>query len=244
MIATWGDINAFAALCEVADLTVPKSIVEAQRLRGVAAAHAVEPPAQFMGMSDDDLRAWLDKVTIRRLSSGFEHAIAPFEAFLILEVQRTIRPELNALIEEMRPRFDALADPFAEAVTKYGFTARTTSDDVIRMVDNGASAAWRGTETFFRGAQAIAAVRQQISRIFDVSPTAHEQGLNNDEGIDYSVCFAAGDAWSDDGSYYLAGRSGGTLDWFALAAGGLRLNSPSDVERKTRARFLASIEQD
>ncbi|MGN7968159.1 hypothetical protein [Microbacterium sp. 22296] len=242
MIATWGDVTAFATLCEIANLTVPSTIVKAQRLREVAIAHTVEPPAAFMGMSDDELRMWIDQVTIRRLSSGFEQAIAPFEAFLLIEVQRSIGPELEALVQEMQPRFDQVAAPFVDAVTTYGFTARTTSDDVIRMADDKASAAWRGTETFFRDAQAIAAVRQQISRVFDVSPTADEQGVYNGEGIDYSVCFAAGDSWTDDGRFYLAGRTGGTLDWFALASGGLRLNSPSEVARKVRARILSSSE--
>ncbi|WP_278101675.1 hypothetical protein AB0870_08080 [Microbacterium proteolyticum] len=242
MIATWGDINAFSALCEVAGLTVPPTIVEAQRLREVAIGHAAEPPAKFLGIGDDELRDWLDRVTIRRLSSGFEPALAPFDALILLEVQREIGPELEALIEQMRGRFDEVAKPFVAAVRKHGFTARTTSDEMIRRGDTAAITAWRGTETFYRQIQPIAAVRQQLSRVFAVSPTAAEQGVYNDDAVDYSVCFAEGDGWSDNGSFYLSHHIGGNLDWFALAAGGLRLNSPDDVRRKIRARAQANTE--
>ncbi|WP_136024251.1 hypothetical protein [Microbacterium sp. K27] len=51
-----------------------------------------------------------------------------------------------------------------------------------------------------------------------------------------SVAFAAESNWHTDGTYYVDRRIGGSIDWFAIAAGGLRLNTPSEVDEKLAER--------
>jgi hypothetical protein len=63
------------------------------------------------------------------------------------------------------------------------------------------------------------------------------------EVIDNSVMFAAGENWSTDGDYYTETGARGHLDWLRLASadGGLRLNTPSDVVAKLKARRAAHL---
>jgi hypothetical protein len=56
--------------------------------------------------------------------------------------------------------------------------------------------------------------------------------------VNFSVCFAAGDNWSlTDG--YVTSPYATHLDWLAIAARGLRLNTPSEVAAKITARERA-----
>jgi hypothetical protein len=70
--------------------------------------------------------------------------------------------------------------------------------------------------------------REDMSRLqHDFRPPAN---------VDYSVCFASGDNWSTVGAYNLEGKAAGTIDWFALAAGGLHLNTTAEVNEKLASK--------
>lgn len=242
----WGEITGFAALCEQAGVNIPPSIVAAFHSREVAEAHLPEPVVELSKLTDDEIRDYLDKVAIRRAVSGTApllEAHRVFEGRLFDEVVRAIGPELEDLVDEMRPRLDALATPFVAVVQKYGFNSRTESDNVIDSASDFKTVeAWRSTAPFFATMQPLLAVRTSMSRTFNASPTRFEQNMaGTADPVDYSVAFAAGDNWDEDGTFYINGILGGHLDWFRLALGGIRLNSPAEVRQKQAARMREEV---
>jgi hypothetical protein len=84
----------------------------------------------------------------------------------------------------------------------------------------------------------IAGLWRLISEVFDVAPTRATLGLqehNSSFSVNFSVCFAAGENWSlaDE---YTTSRYGNRVDWLAIAATGMRLNTPSEVADKIEKR--------
>jgi len=132
----------------------------------------------------------------------------------------------------VRAQFATLSAPLVTAAQDYGFTISTSSDEVIDLADEAASAAWRAARTAWHAIAPLVGLRIAMSSTFDVSPTRSEaraaafpRTLRVAE-TNYSICFAEGDNWSLERGFYVEGKTVGHLDWFALAAGGLRLNTP------------------
>lgn len=100
--------------------------------------------------------------------------------------------------------------------------------------DDAAIAAFRAAKKSWFAVQPIASFRILMSTAFGLEPTG---GLRND----FSVLFAAGDNWGQGGKFYLEGKTQSHLDWFALAAGGVRLNGISDVHTKIQERRARPI---
>lgn len=246
-----GDVHEFTAMCEALDLEAPWPLVRALELVQVARAHADPPEGALLGMTDDECRERVEAIALRSFpyshagfGIGLARGVEQVETQLLSEAREATAPLLDAMCERMRPKFDAAAAPIVEAAARYGFTSSTTAAVVLALADERAADAWRAAQGAHAAVQPIAAWRFAISRVFDVSPTPDElrehhrrhgryDGFDVNQ-IDYSVCFVQGDNWSFDHERGRGGKAG--IDWLALAAGGLRLNSPSETRAKIRSR--------
>lgn len=259
-----GELTAFAARCERLGVPAPASIARAVELLGVVENHQQTPARDLLTMTDDEARAHIEEISIRKhTASGFnigevglEPGISAFRSQLTAEVRESSLPELEELIRSMQPRFEEAAAPLVVAAQQYGFTSATTSDQVIELADEDASAAWRGARRAWSAIAPLVTFRIEVSRVFEVSPTREETQraifprVLGGMPLNYSSAFAAGDNWSLENGYY-EGKTIGHLDWLALAAGGLQLNTPQQTadkiaQRKPRplAALLSSANQD
>ena len=203
-------------------------------------------------MSDDDVRARVTHLSIRqhRGAQGAANTmwmlpgIRAFRDQLAEEVADAVGPDLERIVAALQPRFAEDAKPLVHAAQTYGFTATTDPGEVIDLADEKASAAYRAMRAAWIAIQPIASFRITMSTTFDLSPTLAETTLAiyGDERsattppINWSVLFAEGNNWSLDTGYVVEGRRGNHLDWLALAAGGLRLNTPAEVQAKVADR--------
>lgn len=124
---------------------------------------------------------------------------------------------------------------------------------MIDLADETASEAFRATRPAMHALSPIARFRISLSRTFELSPTINDmrrRGHFQDaamqvEHINNSVLFAAADNWSLGAGYYVQRNvdrnEPGEIDWLALAADGLRLNTPSEVAAKLDARDPSSF---
>ncbi|WP_067194935.1 hypothetical protein [Microbacterium sp. XT11] len=248
-----GTLPAFVAKCTALDVPVPSPITRALELLQVVEAHQMPPVASVLGMSDDEARAHVEALSIRQHTTGggtmpgLLTGITDFRAQLEAEVREASLPELEGLVETLQPRFAELAAPLVTAAQEYGFTSATTSDQVIELADEKASAAWRAARRAWSAISPIVALRIEISKVFTVSPTREEMEHHvfprrlGSMPVNYSAAFAEGENWSLEGGYYLEGKTIGHLDWLALAAGGLRLNTPAETAEKIAARQPRSL---
>lgn len=245
------ELHDFVFRCESFGIAAPQAVVRGLELAAVADAHTSPPlTAELLTLSDDELREHITELSIRQhtaQSSFFSgHGMSPgvemVKTAIASEIQAVIRPELERIVQELRPRFDEAAAPLVDAVTKYGHTYATTSDEIINRADDAESEAFRGARAAITALTPIAVFRTGMSRIFSVSPTEEEAEvaafpvMYQPGPVNYSVCFAAGDAWSSSEGFYLEDQNRGRLDWHALASNGLRLNSPDEVRAKVAAR--------
>lgn len=241
-------LAGFAVRCEHLGVTPPKVIARALELFEIANAYQADPVGSVLGLTDKQARDRVADLAIRRHTSGLmatpgmTPGVLEFHELLASEVREAALPELDGLVASLQERFAELAAPLVLAAQEYGFTSSTTSDQVIELADEAASAAWRGARKAWSSIAPVVGLRIDVSKVFEVSPSRAEMTWNTfprnlgDTPVNYSVAFAAGDNWSLDGGYYLEGRTVGHLDWLALAAGGLRLNTPSEVAAKIAAR--------
>lgn len=255
-----GGLGSFMTACEQMGVTVPEPIIRAIRLVDTVDGFYASPSSPVLDLSDTDAEAWVIGHSIREhdrdgkaSGRGMAPGIARFKERLSEELYDACRPHLDQLVTDLQPRFDEIARPLVVAAQTYGFTNNTTSDQVIELADEAASEAWRGARRAWQGVAPIAAFRLQLSRVFGLRPTRGDQIAVHGRApvdVNQSVCFAAGDNWSLDKGYYIEGRARGHLDWLALAAGGLRLNTPSEVDekvnalRKTAAKFGPTVPVD
>lgn len=241
------DLRTFTVLCRHEGIDVPPPVVRALELLDVATKHErLAPPTSVLEMTDDEAREWITAASIRQhegyagSTKGLRPGLRDFEDTVLLEVSEAALPYLDDIVRTLQPRFDEIAAPIMHAAQTFGFRRETDPGTVIDMADEAASAAYRGARDAIGRIAPIARLRILISKTFNLGPAAEEfedfgrRGPSRrNSGIDYSVAFAAGDGWGYDGEYYVDGRVGNVhLDWMKLAAQGLRLNTPSEVDAK------------
>lgn len=257
----WILLAQFEGHCKAAGVEVPEIVVRAESLIAAARAAAGAGPGPLLGLAPEEVPGVVTDMAIRRHrsidpgtgSDGILAGVSDFEGRVLAELQAAAQPELDDLLVSLRPRFDGLAAPLVDAAQTYGLTWNTSSDDVILMADEKASAAWRATRDAWHGLDTIVRLRRSISETFGLPPTEDDMDrvamwdsgptLNDPGQVDYSVCFAAGDNWSDSGGYYVkrnnvqASALRSHLDWLGMAAGGgLYLNTTTEVLAKLRKR--------
>lgn len=249
----WADLHTFAALCTSAGIPVPAPITRGIEMIDVANGHAAMPSGPLLAMTDDEVREHVEAVAIRQhtayadgTTAGLLPGTLTFANELAIEVRAAVLPDLDTMVESLQPRFADVAAPLVLAAQQYGFTNSTRSDDVIELADEDASAAWRNARRAIDAIAPLVRFRIAVSRLFQVSPTPGEalrlsrwEAPNNEAPVNYSIAFAAGDNWDGDGGYYIEGKAAGHIDWLELAAGGLRLNTPTEVRLKLAASGAA-----
>jgi hypothetical protein len=236
----WTELIRFKVLCESDDVAVPPPILRCRELADVIASHDNWPTGSLLSLTDEEARERVTEMSIRSHQGAFESSrgmrpgISTFTDELLLEVREAALPYLDAIVLELRPKFEELAAPVVTAAQKYGFTRQTKSDQVIDLADEAASAAWRANRDAWTAVAPISRLRIAISDVFNVSPTETDQvhALAGFNQVDHSACFAAGNSWSLDGAYYVNRKVPGQIDWLALAVGGLTLNTPDEVRQK------------
>jgi hypothetical protein len=249
----WDELLVFKVSCGQMGVELPKAVETALHLVGVASKHEVAPEGGLLGMTDEQVRERVTDLSIRQhrgqesaaSSRGMLPGVRAFKDELAREVRAAVQPELERIVTDLQPRFAESAAPLVTAARQYGFTAKTDPADVIDLADEKASAAYRDMRTAWLAVQPIASFRILISRTFDLSPTINEtteslfaDGLipSAEPPINWSVLFAEGGNWSLDAGYLVEGSRGNHIDWLALAAGGLRLNTPDEARAKVHAR--------
>jgi len=242
----WVHLIEFDVACKAAGVETPAPIVRGQQIRDLANEHAKSVPGGLLSLSDHDVTHTLEAFALRNHSGsgrniGLDAGVEEFMSRLSREIREETIPLLEDIVKELQPRFDEATAPLA-AAAKFGITAQTTSDHVIDMVNEKAANAWRAVPAAWAAVAPIATLRRKMSKLFAVAPYI---GEHDEQGTNYSVCFAAGDNWSADAGYLIDGKKGQHTDWLAIARDGFRLNTPSEVEEKhatrRRTKYAASV---
>lgn len=228
---------------------VPTCVSRGLQLLDLADQALGAPPPAILEMDDGDVASALAAYSVRlhtadnmllptRDRDGLDPGRYTFVQQLIGEVLVAAREPFADLLISRRPEFDSAATAMMTASQVYGFTMTTTSDYVIDLADDDASAAWRATRPAWRTLNRYHVSLSVLLRLLGLEPVNDRSYLYAAPNL--SVYFAAGDNWSNAGGYYLDIRTDSSPDWFALAAGGLRLNTPDEVQEKALARRQAN----
>lgn len=230
------------AALEALGAPAPEPLTRGEQLLSIAADFVAEKPTPVLDLDDADVRDDIVMRAIRRhkapdsfhngRSAGLDSGLATFASQLVIEVRAACLPLLDDIIAGERAAFDEPAAALMTASRQYGFTMRTTSDEVIDLADDEAAAAWRATRPAWAKLDRYHAAMRRLLRAFDLEHATP----GTDAPPDLSPYFAAGANWSREGEYYLEHRTDAGVDWFALAAGGLRLNTPSEVADMRQAK--------
>ncbi|MDU0325295.1 hypothetical protein RWH43_00865 [Microbacterium sp. KSW2-21] len=236
----------FAEACRGLDLEPPAAVTRGLALIDAAEAVATEKPlTDLLQMDVDDVAPLVAEVSLRRHVSmgldpdGLGVGVEKFTAQVLREVRSAAVPDLDGLMEALRPQFDEFAKPLTVAAQKHGFTLATTSDDVINRSAE-AIEAWRALRHAGAAMEPIAEFWRLTADVFGLAPsrrlnTSRQNAIEHQYAANISVCFAAGENWSLDGEY-VTHEYRTHVDWLAVAREGLRLNTPSEVSAKVEAR--------
>lgn len=244
----WGLLRLFVSQCEALDVTPPAAAIRGLALVEVMNAHAAKEPVSLLSLTDEGIREHVDRLTLRRpVEPTFggpliDHVTMDLSTELAREVREASRQDLDRIVDDLSSRFVELAAPIVIAAQDYGYSLRTTSDEVILRADERASAAWRNLRAAWARIQPIVALRIDMSRTFEVAPL---QSIRKPPGspVDYTICFTRSDTWSTNGEKYVDGNVEGEIDWLALAIGGLELVGPSEVASRVADRDAATVRE-
>ncbi|MBP2419668.1 hypothetical protein [Microbacterium imperiale] len=254
-----GGAMEFVEICRSFDVEPPAALVRGLELLDIADEFRDDRPLpRLLDLAPEEVGPLITDLSIRRHAGsgalnpdGLATGASAFAEKLLAEMREATLPELDRIVSDLRPRFDELAKPLLVAAQEHGFTSATTSDDVITQ-SPAAIEAWRALRHAEAALEPIADVWRSMTTIFAVEPTrstlptAHQH--NSQHSVNFSVCFAAGENWSlDEG--FVTSQYRSHLDWLAIAARGLRLNSPTEVgekiatrDRQQRAAAVAAAE--
>lgn len=253
----WHLVQSFAASCKSVGVEPPPSISKALHVLTVARAAVADPVvSSLLDLSDDGVREHVEALSVRQhlamhgvADRGLRVGVELLDTQLAAEVRAVIVAELDRAIESVQSRFAEAAKPLEVAASRFNITASMSSDDLIDRADyEVAVPAWREMRRAWFDVSPIVKWRIEASRVFALSPTLEQtrrEGhlIIDENGVNYSVCFASGDGWDVDPAAYRTGRDRRQhMDWLSLAKSGLRLNTVSDVMAKLEARGIHSSE--
>lgn len=246
---TTAALHEFAGRCAVLGIETPEPIRRGLELIEIANSHAAPvAPVNVLKLTDTALRRRVEDISVRAHTvqslhgAGLGIGVARVTEEILEAVGREVLPSLDGIVASLQARFEELIAPLVTAAREYGFTTDTTSDDVIDMSDEDASAAWRAVPRAWSALAPLVNFRISMSTVFDLAPTMEQTRLHylprhpGKTAPNLSVLFAAGDNWSLGDGYYIEGKTVGQLDWLLLARDGLRLNTPSEVDAKLASR--------
>ena len=243
----WGQLQRFVVTCNLQGVNAPSATVRGIELMRVAEEYRAAPSGPVLGLSSDELRERIHAVSVRdhfgfNVSvQGMAPGIEEVRQALMTEVREASIGELDRIVEQLQPEFKRHTDRLTLAVKKYGFTSITTSDEVILLADEKASAAWRASREAITALAPVATFRILMNKTYDLVPELRDASeiydvRNGSRPVNQSINFGAADNWSaTDAGCMLEGAPGG-IDWMALAAGGLALNTPTQVRAKLEKR--------
>ncbi len=248
-----GMAEKFVNECAKLGLTGPQAIADANAvLERAKALTKEEPNVRLLELTPTELEAHMKDVSIRRHAGiggsgdGLQPGYVAVTHQVSAEAHAAALPQLELLVEELRPRFDELATQIGVAVRTYGFTAQTTAEQVIQQqqTDLDAIIAWRNAQTADTALTRIARLMIRMVEVFGLRPNVKDypRRPGPDPAVNYSVLFAAGSNWGMQDEYIVEGTSS-TIDWYALAAEGLRLNSPAEVLERLELRCRSHIQE-
>lgn len=240
-------LRRFSAKANKLGLGLPESVRRALHVIDVANKAPLRAPVDVLQLTDKKIYDEVVTRTVHNIPAtrngaygvsggGLAAGIESIKQAAIDAGLRGALPELDGMIEQLRPQFDEHARHFVAAAQDYGFSLRTRTDAVVDLEDNAAVDLWRACRDSWGPINEIAQFRNLICTAFELAPYETEYpGANLDRTteIDFSVNFAAGDNWDTTGVYYVDGRIGAHINWFQLAKGGLRLNTISEVNDKS-----------
>lgn len=249
-----GSLVTFKRQCLAIGIEPPAAIEKGMHVLAVAEATQEDPPADLLTMTDSKIRAYVEAISLRRHDRdgrgsmlGLAAGLDPFRSTLAAQVHAASLPDLERISEELRPKFDEAVAPLHVAAQTYGITYATTPAEILDRDDEKVSRAYRAMREAWGRVDQIASLRIAMSQTFDLSPTLADvqdamfPAIVTGSRVNYSVVFAAtDDNWSLGDGYYIESGGRGGLDWLALAAGGLRLNSPAEVLEKIHRRAQAA----
>lgn len=236
----------FAEACRGLDLEPPAAVTRGLELIDAAEAVAAEKPlTNLLQMDVDDVAPLVAEVSLRRHVSmgldpdGLGVGVEKFTAQVLSEVRSAALPDLDGLIEALRPQFDELAKPLTVAAQQHGFTLTTTSDDVISR-SSEAIEAWRALRHAGAAMEPIADFWRVTADVFGLAPSrrlnsSRQNAIEHQYAANLSVCFAVGENWSL-ADQFVTHEYRTHVDWLAVAKDGLRLNTPSEVAAKVGQR--------
>ncbi len=233
---------------------VPEAVEQAltQRTRITEYADNKALPDGLLTADPAALQRAVDALSIRRHDGdrrfgggqGLWAGAHPLLEHLWSETVDAVVPELDHVIAGLQPGFDEAAAALTTAAQTYQFTWRTTSDDVIDLADEQASAVWRASRTSWHALEPYVTLYRSMTEVFGIAPTGVDVTratfgtVHTPEALghpDLTVAFAAASNWSFEGRYYVDNEFGPRstgIDWFALAVGGLHLNTPTETAAK------------
>ncbi|WP_146080070.1 hypothetical protein [Clavibacter michiganensis] len=242
----------FVDNCAKLGVTAPASIAQGHAVIARAEAYKdAVPDVHVLDLTTDELHEYITDISVRSHKStgingaGMEYGLDAVKTQVSQEVRAAALPQLDALVEELRPQFDEHATAITIAVKQYGFTAATTAEQVIKQLTViDAISAWKNAQEAVRPINTIARLMEQMVTLFDLRPSETDykgRRPGPPPVVNYSVLFALADNWGLGDEYTSSGgdhRHGNpyVLDWYALAPGGLRLNTPSEVIVKLNGR--------
>lgn len=232
---------------------VPAALATAVSVAETAMEAAGDQTRDVLDMTEDELREHVRLLALYKQNHVAEAAGRVAERAASEAGARLRAGEIDEVILSLRPSFDQAAEIVTTAAG-YGITAHTSAEQVLALPD-AALAAWRPLKAALGTLGKVDSMRRQLSVDLGVIPTSTEMWSQNSAAwragnrIDYSVCYAAGDNWAMDGTFYITppsqrGLDGvptnphptDDIDWFRMAGGGLHLNTVAEIQTKLDAR--------
>jgi nucleotide-binding universal stress UspA family protein len=245
------DARALARMLTEVGVDLPDAVRKAIALADAAEAAYARPHRRVLDLDPTELIA---HAALHAAYNEPPSGVSPMRQALMDLAEQAAREAaevlrsggIDTVIEQLRPEFDDAAKVVREAAA-LGIRSDTSPQWVM---DAGPEAvtAWQRLRPALRRLDEIATIRVAISTSLHVAPVLERMqslaGPTADVGaVDYSCAFVdpASAGFTIDGSSYHGRRVSAGIDWLRLAPGGLRLNSPSEVEQMLAVRAAAAI---
>lgn len=256
MTLNWDLFTEFDAKCRALGIEPPEALARGLELRSTAQEFVRKPHASdLLSLTDEETRDYVTALSIREhdrdglaSSRGLRSGVSQFTTELAGAVSSAVLPELDRMVEGLQTRFREDAEGLIVAAQVHGITVDTSPAQVVEREDQAFTAAYNAMKRSWLAIQPVVEFRILMSKVFEVSPTLDElralsplPGVIDHDTMNWSVAFTDGQ-WSPGTGLLVDNKHRSHLDWLALARGGLRLNTPTEVSRMLAERARPSLE--